>query len=634
MALDAAWTFYDPLANCAANSNGQQASIAIPAGAAHDLWTGALNAPRITQLSDNTDFELATKIDSPMSIQYQTAGIVVEQDHSNLIRFDFFWDGAQIRAFCASFVAGSPTTRINAVINGATFPVYLHVKRAGNNWTYFYSFNGLDWVQAVTFNHTLTVTAAGLFAAIAGTNPAFTALFDYYFVDEPMTGRQATLVGIEEPDYGVFTGKVGIAGDMIAEEYDIDQHSDFFSADASVIVSGALSSATPPTDNFSGSATVKITGVFVGQETPDSFVGSAFVSPAGDVVGSLLVLNPPQDSAAMSAQVAVSGHADVANFSEDYGVFDGSVAVTGNLAATDSADAAAFAAGVEVSGAFEPIDLPDTAEFAAGVQVSGSLQAQASAADTAELSGSVTITGNLIASEPTDTFVGSMSLSASCVFSGVEPLDTFGGAGKVAVTGNLLAVETMPQANFTGIVRWPDIQGFLLASPSVDHGEFAAGVAIAGTLSAEPVSDSAFFDLDVIIAGFMDASPSAPDTADFWIENPVTGQFIGIENNDTLIASGIVRWPDIHGVMLAMEGLDDAVFDASVAIAGSLSAAETQDAAAFAAQVAVAGDFVGIEIIPPALFKLRKNTGWLVGTVEARPAISSEIRINYANTSI
>lgn len=62
--LDSKWTFYDPLANSTRSMTGTQASISVPAGSAHDLWTNALNAPRIRQAASNTDFDVVVKVDS------------------------------------------------------------------------------------------------------------------------------------------------------------------------------------------------------------------------------------------------------------------------------------------------------------------------------------------------------------------------------------------------------------------------------------------------------------------------------------------------------------------------------------------------------------------------------------------
>ncbi len=158
-------------------------SIALPAGASHDIWNGNM-APRVMQAAANTDFELEVKFEMPMTAQYEMAGILVEQDAQNYLRFDFVRDASNLRAFAASFVAGSPTVRLDRTIPIGT-PLYLRVKRVGNQWTESYSNDGTVWTDAPAFTHALTVSAVGPFIANHGepasASPAFTGIVDYFF---------------------------------------------------------------------------------------------------------------------------------------------------------------------------------------------------------------------------------------------------------------------------------------------------------------------------------------------------------------------------------------------------------------------------------------------------------------------
>ena len=134
------------------------------------------------QAANNTDFELEAKFDSAVSERIQIQGIVVEQDATNILRFDFYSDGTSTRIFSTSNVAGATSVQIREVITDGV-PLYLRVKRAGDQWTESYSYDGANWIVAGTYTHAMNVTSAGVFAGNTGSRPAHTALVDYFIVD-------------------------------------------------------------------------------------------------------------------------------------------------------------------------------------------------------------------------------------------------------------------------------------------------------------------------------------------------------------------------------------------------------------------------------------------------------------------
>jgi hypothetical protein len=175
------WTFLNPRSDAAATMTGTQLSIAVPSGLVHDCWSGGITAPRVMQPAPNGDFEVEARFDAAMTAGYQIQGILVQQDATNFIRFDFVRDGSATYFFAASFAGDVPTVRINQTIAlGA--PFYMRIKRVGNQWTGSYSSNGTAWTQAVTFATTLTVSSVGPWAGNAGSPaPAFTSLVNYFF---------------------------------------------------------------------------------------------------------------------------------------------------------------------------------------------------------------------------------------------------------------------------------------------------------------------------------------------------------------------------------------------------------------------------------------------------------------------
>jgi len=73
----------------------------------------------------------------------------------------------------------SPTTRLDKTIPGGS-PLYKRVKRIGNQWTQYYSSDGINWTVAGTFMHTLTVRSWHIRCKCRVAGPAFTALVDYF----------------------------------------------------------------------------------------------------------------------------------------------------------------------------------------------------------------------------------------------------------------------------------------------------------------------------------------------------------------------------------------------------------------------------------------------------------------------
>ena len=177
------WTFVNPLGDAVLTMTGTQASIAVPAGTSHDIWYSNL-APRIMQNVSNTDFDVEAKFESSMNSQYQVQGLIVQQDLSNFLRFDFVRDASNTRIFAASFKGGSPSVISDLVIPYGS-PLYIRVNRQGDQWTQSYSYDGEVFMNAVIFNHAITVSSIGVYAGNHGipgsSSPAFTGLIDYFF---------------------------------------------------------------------------------------------------------------------------------------------------------------------------------------------------------------------------------------------------------------------------------------------------------------------------------------------------------------------------------------------------------------------------------------------------------------------
>ena len=194
-ALNTIWTFIDPigdgtLALTNPGTNDAFLEISVPAGLEHQLWkVNGIKAPHIIQASNDTDFELEVKMESPVNApQYQQQGIIVKQDDYNFLRFEISSDNTMTKAL-AAVLHGTNTFPLTSSIpvninigNLNTAPIYMRVKREGDLWTQSYSFDGTTWFVAGSFTHAIAVSGVGLYSgnAIGTSSPAHTAKFDYF----------------------------------------------------------------------------------------------------------------------------------------------------------------------------------------------------------------------------------------------------------------------------------------------------------------------------------------------------------------------------------------------------------------------------------------------------------------------
>lgn len=181
------WTFEDPIGDCSFNLVGSgtfdaQLEIFVPGGIAHDAFNEN-NSARVLQATEDGDFEISAKYDSEPTVEFQSQGLLIEQDADNWIRFDFVGRTDGLYIFAGITTDGDTDSQVFSNIassNGA--PLYNRINRTGDTWTLDFSYNNVVWNNAVTFDHSMIVTRSGVFAGNQGSfPPAFTAKFDYFF---------------------------------------------------------------------------------------------------------------------------------------------------------------------------------------------------------------------------------------------------------------------------------------------------------------------------------------------------------------------------------------------------------------------------------------------------------------------
>ena len=188
------WRFYDPYDTdgISGNESGEStltydegnALIGISSGLSHDLWAPSKNskAPRLLQAAPNTDFQFEVKFETEAKIKHQLQGIIVQQTDDIFLRFDIFYNVSGIAAFVAyvdNTTSGNPIIHHGPTAILTEFPNYQQVIRSGDNWTFRYSANGLDWTD-VNFTQSMTVSEVGVFAGTAALNPEFLSSIDYF----------------------------------------------------------------------------------------------------------------------------------------------------------------------------------------------------------------------------------------------------------------------------------------------------------------------------------------------------------------------------------------------------------------------------------------------------------------------
>ena len=176
------WTFVDPLGDATFGLTGTQAVIDIPAnGQIHSVWTSSNTLPRLMQTIDDADFEIEAKFESDLVAGngVHSQGILVEQDPLNVLRIEFYRNGNKRRVFVAAILGGNANILLNKNLSFSV-PAYLRVGRVGDQWTVWYSFDGTNFTEGVSFNQPMNVTAVGVY----GSNDevaAHTTIVDYFF---------------------------------------------------------------------------------------------------------------------------------------------------------------------------------------------------------------------------------------------------------------------------------------------------------------------------------------------------------------------------------------------------------------------------------------------------------------------
>ncbi|MFJ6165263.1 ThuA domain-containing protein [Micromonospora orduensis] len=231
--------------------------IDVPNG---DIYGTDNTGPKnfILQTAPSGDWTLETKVDgSLLNEQYQQAGLLVQADDDNYLKFDFIADNQAGQAVTRriefrSEIAGTVQNPQPEATSLTSAVWHLRLARTGDTFTASYSADGTTWtaLEALTNSAVGATPKVGLFTLGANQTASKTVAFDYFRLstkaaDETAPVTTATVSGT--PTEGWYTGPVTVtltAADeaggsgLAGTEYQLDGATTWTEYTAPVAVSG------------------------------------------------------------------------------------------------------------------------------------------------------------------------------------------------------------------------------------------------------------------------------------------------------------------------------------------------------------------------------------------------------------
>jgi hypothetical protein len=168
------WQVVTPAGGTAAVANAHL-TLTVPGGSNHDTLKPANNAVRVLQPIGNYDFDMAIKIDSPITATDSgtSRGLMVLVDNQDFITLALATDGTNISLTAHTVTAGVAATVFNqASFNEYHNPICLRLSRTGSAYTAYYSPDGVVWIQAGSFVDARVPAFIGTFASNYNNTPA------------------------------------------------------------------------------------------------------------------------------------------------------------------------------------------------------------------------------------------------------------------------------------------------------------------------------------------------------------------------------------------------------------------------------------------------------------------------------
>lgn len=180
------WEIVDPSGDSVATTSNGSLILSLSGGSSKDLWSNNRNALRIEQSFQDQDFEIETRIGILPTESVTLQGFYFEDANGNLLRFDLQFLNDTSYAYSGTLLENRGTTRFRVRVE-PTDSYFMRVQRRGDTWTYLYSYDGVNWTEAGSYNSDLVVSKIGVFAGTS--SPTFNADFDYVEIHRDAAAR-------------------------------------------------------------------------------------------------------------------------------------------------------------------------------------------------------------------------------------------------------------------------------------------------------------------------------------------------------------------------------------------------------------------------------------------------------------
>ena len=217
------WTFTDPAGDApqptvqGVGTGDAQLVMSVPGGSSHQMFD-TIGAPYLSQQVNDTDFDLEVKFESDLTAAFQIQGVLVKQDDARWLRFDFYYDGSEVRLFAGSTTANDTTQIGDFSVGAVSEPMWMALGRVADLWTLRWSTDGTSWTTVLMgITEVLNVSECGVYVgnAVGATAPAHTMLVDYFLnhgdpiANEDMSfdggGPYAITTFVDPPGAGLVT---------------------------------------------------------------------------------------------------------------------------------------------------------------------------------------------------------------------------------------------------------------------------------------------------------------------------------------------------------------------------------------------------------------------------------------------
>ena len=193
-ALSDRWTWVNPDEDGDGHGDGdylmrgRQLAITVPDGAQHNVWTSGIDAPRLMQASNDTDFTVEVKFDSDLPAGADTGiamqGILIQEDEDTFLRFEFHKRlQTVINVYTAAINNGSVTQKTYPT-DVVPSPMYMRITRTGDKWVQSYKMGeGGTWIDNPPITFAMKVKQVGVYAGntkLKNKLPTHTAVIDYF----------------------------------------------------------------------------------------------------------------------------------------------------------------------------------------------------------------------------------------------------------------------------------------------------------------------------------------------------------------------------------------------------------------------------------------------------------------------